>query len=161
MKADDQQDAAVTNDQTDEVLREIVDEINANVEDPTWQAWSRYSHQLQRQVSEREEVIRGLIARKNLIDKQAETSSPRALPAGAVTTTNEAVEPPGSPWLTPRQAADYLRISLRKLETLREDTPTGTPRPWRKLGRTVRWQREEMGRWIDAVTRAQGRRRRR
>ena len=67
-------------------------------------------------------------------------------------------EHPDTPWLRPQEAAAYLRVSLRKLETLREDTPTGVRQPWRKLGRTVRWHRDEIDRWVDAVSRARGRR---
>jgi len=63
-----------------------------------------------------------------------------------------------TPWLRPQEAAAYLRVSLRKLETLREDTPTGVGQPWRKLGRTVRWHRMEMDRWVDAMSRTRGRR---
>ena len=70
-------------------------------------------------------------------------------------------DPIETPWLTPPQAADYLKVSLRKLETLREDTPDNVPTPWRKLGRTIRWNRDEMDRWIDGIGRVQARRRRR
>ena len=65
---------------------------------------------------------------------------------------------PETPWLRPQEAATYLKVSLRKLETLRDDTPKGVRQPWRKLGRTVRWHRDEIDRWVDAVSRTRGRR---
>ena len=71
------------------------------------------------------------------------------------------MEQPDTPWLTPQETAAYLRISLRKLETLREDTPSGVPAPGRKLGRTIRWHRDEIGRWVDGLARVQARRRKR
>lgn len=71
------------------------------------------------------------------------------------------IEPPDTPWLTPQEAAGYLKVSLRKLETLREDTPPSVPAPWRKLGRTVRWNRNKIDGWVDSLSRTKAGRRRR
>ena len=54
-------------------------------------------------------------------------------------------------WLTPEQAARYLPISRRSLERLMEDTPSSVAKPWRKLGRTVRWRHDDIDRWVDAL----------
>lgn len=61
-------------------------------------------------------------------------------------------------WLTPEQAAARLQISRRSLERLMEDTPASVRKPWRKIGRTVRWQRDEIDQWVDALHKVKERR---
>ena len=64
-------------------------------------------------------------------------------------------------WFTPEEAAEYLRISRRSLERRMADTPSMAPKPWRKLGRSVRWKRDEIDQWVDALNQSQAGRKRR
>ncbi len=65
-----------------------------------------------------------------------------------------------SEWLTPAEAAAYLRLSRRSLERRMEDTPPGVPKPWKKLGRSVRWRFDEIDAWVCALDRLARQRRR-
>lgn len=54
---------------------------------------------------------------------------------------------PNSPYLTPNEAADYLRVSIRLLEYYR--THGGGPR-YRKHGNRVRYPKDCLDQWSKA-----------
>ena len=55
-----------------------------------------------------------------------------------------------TPFMNTREAAEYLRISHRTLEKKRAD---GTGPQYKKLGRRVVYEREEVAEWATAQTR--------
>ncbi|MBN7483814.1 helix-turn-helix domain-containing protein [Mycobacteroides abscessus] len=52
-------------------------------------------------------------------------------------------------WLTPEEAADYLKVTEQKLADLRylKEGPR-----FRKVGRLIRYTREDLDAWMDAGT---------
>lgn len=52
-----------------------------------------------------------------------------------------------SPWMDAREAAEYLRTSYDAVRKMASD---GTI-PYRKMGKYLRFNREELDRWLDST----------
>jgi len=63
-------------------------------------------------------------------------------------------------WLTSKEAAQVLRISRRTLDRMKEDTPKSVAAPWRRVGGQVRWHRDRLDSWVDALNNRKPKRRR-
>ena len=110
--------------------------VEANEDDAQWHSWVRQFRRVQEQVHERERTITALVGRLGTPNVQAAQPSPP-------------VDAPDSPWMSPDDAALYVGHSRRSLERMMEDSPKVIPPPWRKVGRSVRWNRDQMNAWID------------
>lgn len=139
-------------------LAAVLAEVEAKEADPQWDAWCREYRRVQENLNDEKALVERLT--HELGEGRAGAALVRLGLDGAPQpkARPEAVE---SPWVLPEVAAEYLGISRRTLERKMEDSPQGVPVPWRKVGRSVRWNLSLINAWIDNLNRLSRRARRR
>lgn len=127
-------------------LAAVLAEVEAKEADPQWDAWCREYRRVQENLNDEKDLVARL--KRKLDESRVDAAAERLGLEGAPQpkARPEAVE---SPWVLPEDAAEYLGVSRRTLERMMEDSPQGVPVPWRKVGRSVRWNLSLISAWID------------